>query len=153
MPFVLLYLTVEIVALVVVGSLIGIGWTLLMLLAGTLVGLWLARREGLRAVQALSAAVQQRRVPHEELTNGVLVAAGGLLLLLPGLVSDLFGLLLLLPPVRAVVRRRLVRAAEDRAPVLRTVRIREGGPIVEGTVVDAPTEGGSEPPVARSLPS
>jgi UPF0716 protein FxsA len=46
------------------------------------------------------------------------------------------GLLLLLPPTRALVRRRLVRAAEERAPELRTARIRARGPVVEGEVVD-----------------
>ena len=54
MPFVLLYLVVEIVALVALGSTIGVGWTLLVLLAGSVLGLWLARREGVRAAQAIA---------------------------------------------------------------------------------------------------
>ena len=54
MPFVLLYLVVEIVALVALGSAIGVGWTLLVLLAGSVLGLWLARREGVRAAQAIA---------------------------------------------------------------------------------------------------
>lgn len=135
MPFVLLYLVVEIVALVALGSAIGLGWTLVVLLAGSLLGLWLARREGVRAAQALAAAVGERRVAHPEVTDGLLVAAGGVLLFLPGLVTDVAGLLLVLPPTRALVRRRLVRAAEERAPGLRTARIRSEGPIVDGTVV------------------
>jgi UPF0716 protein FxsA len=136
MPFVLLYLVIEIVALVAVGSVIGLGWTLVVLLAGSLLGLWLARREGVRAAQALAEAVGNRRVAHAEVTDGLLVAAGGVLLFLPGLVTDLAGLLLVLPPTRALVRRRLVRAAEQNAPGLRTARIRSEGPIVDGTVVD-----------------
>src|SRR4051794_19809630 len=105
MPFVLLYLVVEIVALVALVSWIGIGigWTLLVLLAGTVVGLWLARREGLRAVRAVADAARDRRVAHSELTDGLLVAVGGLLLVVPGLVTDVAGLLLLLPPTRALV--------------------------------------------------
>lgn len=137
MPFVLLYLVVEIVALVAVGSVIGLGWTLLVLLAGSALGLWLARREGVRAAQAIAEALNQRRVAHQELTDGLLVAGAGVLLFVPGLVTDLAGLLLLLPPVRALVRRRLVRAAEERAPGLRTARIRERGPVVEGDVVES----------------
>jgi UPF0716 protein FxsA len=136
MPFVLLYLVVEIVALVALGSVIGLGWTLVVLLAGSLLGLWLARREGVRAAQALAVAVGERRVAHSEVTDGLLVAAGGVLLFVPGLVTDLAGLLLVLPPTRALVRRRLVRAAEERAPGLRTARFRSGGPVVDGTVVD-----------------
>jgi UPF0716 protein FxsA len=138
MAFVLLYLVVEIVALVALGSVIGLGWTLLVLLAGSILGLWLARREGLRAAQALADAVGNRRVPTAEVTDGMLVAAGGVLLFVPGLVTDLAGLLLLLPPTRSLVRRRLVSAAERRAPGLRTARIRSQGPVVDGDVVDEP---------------
>jgi UPF0716 protein FxsA len=93
-----------------------------------------------RAAQALADAVNSRRVPTAELTDGMLVAAGGVLLFVPGLVTDVAGLLLLLPPTRALVRRRLVRAAEERAPELRTARIRSQAPVVDGEVVepDAP---------------
>jgi len=134
MPFVLLYLVIEIVALVALGSAIGLGWTLLILLASAVVGMWLARREGVRAAQAVAEAVSQRRAPHAELTDGMLVAAGGVLLFVPGLVTDVAGLLLLLPPVRHMVRNRLVRAAEARVPELRTARIRAGATIVDGDV-------------------
>jgi UPF0716 protein FxsA len=147
MPYVLLYLVVEIVALVALGSAIGFGWTLVVLLAGSLLGLWLARREGVRAFRALAEAVQNRRVAHAEITDGLLVAVGGVLLFLPGLVTDLAGLLLVLPPTRALVRRRLVRAAEERAPGLRTARIRSEGPVVDGTVVDGP----GAPPVIDGI--
>jgi UPF0716 protein FxsA len=145
MPFVLLYLVVEIVALVALGSVIGLGWTLLVLLAGSVLGLWLARREGVRAAQALGDAVANRRVPTAEVTDGMLVAAGGVLLFVPGLVTDVAGLLLLLPPTRGLVRRRLVRAAEARSPELRTARIRERGPVVEGDVVEHPRAGRPRP--------
>jgi len=138
MPFVLLYLVVEIVALVAVSSAIGVGWTLLTLLAGSVLGLWLARREGVRAAHAISRAIVNRQVAHVELTDGLLVAAGGVLLFLPGLVSDVAGLLLVLPPTRAMVRRRLVRAAEERSPQLRTARIRARGPVIDGEAVDEP---------------
>src|SRR5690349_12444812 len=138
MPFVLLYLAVEIVAVVALASWIGVGGTLLVLLGGALLGLWLARREGLRAVRAIAEAARDRRVAHVELTDGLLVAAGGLLLVVPGLVTDVAGLLLLLPPTRSLVRRRLVRAAEEREPLLRTARIRADGTVVEGEVVGRP---------------
>jgi UPF0716 protein FxsA len=148
MPFVLLYLVVEIVALVALGSAVGLGWTLLVLLAGAVLGMWLARREGVRAAQAIAEAVTQRRLAHAEVTDGMLVAAGGVLLFVPGLVTDIAGILLLLPPVRRVVRNRLVRVAEERLPELRTARIRSGATIVDGdvaaprrniTVIESPT--------------
>lgn len=138
MPFVLLYLVVEIVALVAVASWIGIGWTIVALLAGTVVGTWLARREGVRAVTAINAALRERRLAHSETTDGLLIAVGGLLILLPGFVSDLAGLLLVLPPTRALLRRRLIRAAERQAPGLRTARIRSESPVVDGEIVPEP---------------
>ena len=145
----LLYLVVEIVALVALASWIGVGWTLLVLLAGSVLGLWLARREGLRAVRAMTEAARDHRVAHVEMTDGLLVAMGGLLLLVPGLVTDVAGLLLLLPPTRSLVRRRMVREAERRAPVLRTARIRGDGSIVDGEVVDGPAW--AEPRGARAV--
>jgi UPF0716 protein FxsA len=152
MPFVLLYLAVEIVALVALASWIGVGWTLLVLLAGTVLGLWLARREGLRAVRAMAEAARDRRVAHVELTDGLLVAVGGLLLVLPGLVTDVAALLLLLPPTRSLVRRRMVRAAERRSPVLRTARIRADGTVVDGTVVGSTVADGWGPPADARRP-
>ena len=149
MPFVLLYLVVEIVALVALASWIGIWWTLLVLLVGSMLGLWLARREGLRAMRAMTEAARDHRVAHVELTEGLLVAMGGLLLLVPGLVTDVAGLLLLLPPTRSLVRRRMVREAERRAPVLRTARIRGDGSIVDGEVVDGDVVGAPGPATAR----
>ena len=86
----------------------------------------------------MAEAARDHRVAHVELTDGLLVAMGGLLLLVPGLVTDVAGLLLLLPPTRSLVRRRMVREAERRAPVLRTARIRGDGSIVDGEVVDGP---------------
>lgn len=145
MPFVLLYLVVEIVALVAVGSAIGVGWTLLVLLAGSVLGLLLARREGVRAAQAIAQAVSNRQLAHSELTDGLLVAGAGVLLFVPGLVTDLAGLLLLVPPVRAVVRKRLVRAAEERSPALRTARIRTGSTVVDGDVVNGEPRMGAHP--------
>ena len=136
----LLYLVVEIVALVALGSWIGVGWTLLVLLVSSVLGLVLARREGVRAARAIAQAVTNRQVAHVELTDGMLVAAGGVLLFVPGLVTDVAGLLLLLPPTRALVRRKLVKAAEERSPALRTARIRAKGPVVDGDVVTRPSE-------------
>lgn len=135
MRIVLLYLVVEVLAVVGLASWIGLGWTLLILLGGAVLGLLLARREGVRAARALTVAVQNGRLAHSEATDGLLVALGGVLLFVPGLVTDVLGLALLLPPVRGMVRRRMVDAAERRAPDLRTARIRQGVTIVEGESV------------------
>jgi UPF0716 protein FxsA len=146
MPFVLLYLVVEIVAVVALGSWIGALPTLLVLLAGSVLGLWLARREGMRAARALAEAARNRRVATSETTDGMLVAAGGLLLFVPGLVTDVLGLLLVVAPTRALVRRRLVAATEHRHPGLRTARIRSEGQVVDAEIVDVQPGPRSESP-------
>lgn len=150
MRIVLLYVLIEALAIIGLASWIGVGPTLLVLLAGSALGLLLARREGVRAAQALATAVQRGRLAHAEATDGLLVALGGVLLFLPGLVTDVLGLALVFPPTRAIARRRLVDAAERRAPDLRTARIRQGVTIVEGETVPGP--GSPDRPSAPATP-
>lgn len=138
MPFVLLYIVLEVLAIVALASWIGAGWTMLVLLAGSVLGLLLARREGVRAARALATAVQRGKLAHEEATDSLLVAIGGVLLFLPGLITDLLGLALVFPPTRALARRRMVAAAERAAPGLRTARIRYGATVVDGETVTEP---------------
>ncbi|RCW40496.1 UPF0716 protein FxsA [Halopolyspora algeriensis] len=106
---------VEISVLVVVGQAIGVLPTIGLLAASAVLGAWLLRREGRRTLQEFSEAARLRRPPERELSDGVLIVLGGLLILLPGLVGDVVGLLFLLPPTRAVLRRRLQRTAERRS--------------------------------------
>lgn len=110
----LLYLVAEVAAVWAVSSVVGFFGTLGLLLAGAVLGSWLARREGARAARAFMATARAGRPAHNEVTDGMLVALGGLLIMLPGFVSDLAGLFLLLPPTRAVVRRSWLRRAERR---------------------------------------
>lgn len=145
MPFVLLYVVLEVVAIAGLIAWIGLGWTLLVLLAGSVLGLLLARSEGARAARALATAVQRGRLAHEEATDGLLIAIGGVLLFLPGLITDVLGLALVFPPTRGLARRRMVRAAERAAPGLRTARIRYGATVVDGETVTEPGRGPSGP--------
>jgi UPF0716 protein FxsA len=93
----------------------------------------LLRREGARTLAAFVEALRTRRPPHRELLDGMLIAAAGVLIVLPGFVSDVLGLLLLLPPTRALVRRRILRSASRRAPVPFAP-----GAVVEGEVINEP---------------
>ena len=104
----------EIYVIVQVGQAIGAWWTVAALLAESLLGAWLVRREGLKAWRHLVAELAQGRPPTRAAADGGLVLLGGLLLLTPGFISDILGLLLLLPPTRAVVRAILVRRFADR---------------------------------------
>ena len=112
MPLLLLFLfvvvpIVEIWVIVQVGQAIGIVPTLLLLLADAVLGTWLFRREGRKAWEALREALNARRVPAKEVADGALVVVGGAFLLSPGFVTDAVGVLCLLPPTRAVLRRAL----------------------------------------------
>ncbi|TNC26158.1 FxsA family protein [Amycolatopsis alkalitolerans] len=114
--FFLLYVVAEVAAVWAVSSAVGVLGTLGLLLAGAILGSWLARREGARAARAFMTAATAGRSPQAEVTDGMLVGLGGLLILLPGFLSDIAGLLLLLPPSRGVVRRAWLRRAEKRMP-------------------------------------
>jgi UPF0716 protein FxsA len=112
MPLLLLVLfvvvpIVEIWVIVQVGQAIGIVPTLVLLLADAVLGTWLFRREGRRAWVALREAIAAHRVPAKEVADGALVVLGGAFLLTPGFVTDVVGVLCLLPPTRAVLRRAL----------------------------------------------
>lgn len=114
-PVALLATTVvEIVAFVLLGRWIGFGLAVLAVLATSLLGMWLLRREGLRAWRGFRAAAESNDPPGEQVTDGVVGLAAGLLLAVPGLVSAAVGLLLTLPPVRRLARRRVQIAAERR---------------------------------------
>ncbi|MGQ0840195.1 FxsA family protein [Actinokineospora sp.] len=108
----LLAVAAEITVMVTVGNLVGVLPTILLLIAATVLGAALLRREGTRAFAALQQAVFARRAPEKELVDGMLIAAAGILVVLPGFLSDLLAIALLLPPTRAVVRRRIIRRAE-----------------------------------------
>jgi UPF0716 protein FxsA len=108
---ILLFILVPIVELAVIiqiGSLIGVWWTIALLIADSILGSLLMRHQGRVAWRRFSLAVNEGRVPARETIDGVLVIFGGALLLTPGFVTDIVGAAFLLPPTRAVLRRLLV---------------------------------------------
>lgn len=116
MPFVLLVLFIavplaELWVILQVGSVIGAGWTILLLVLDSLVGAWLVQREGRRSWGALREAFSSGRWPADELAQGALVVFGGALLLTPGFITDAIGLAAVVPPTRALLARLLRRAA------------------------------------------
>jgi UPF0716 protein FxsA len=108
--FVALFIAVPILELYViiqVGGWIGIWPTLALLLADALLGSLLLRHQGRGAWQRFNAALAERRFPGREVADGVMIVIGGTLLLTPGFITDIVGLLLLIPPTRAIARRLL----------------------------------------------
>jgi UPF0716 protein FxsA len=98
---------VEIYLLIQVGQVIGPWWTILLLIAASVLGSYLIKREGSRAWQALRVALQSYRMPAKELADGALILVGGTLLLTPGFLSDALGFFCILPFTRPVARRIL----------------------------------------------
>ncbi len=102
----------ELYVIIQVGGAIGIGPTIVILLADSLVGAMLLRSQGRAAWVRFNRALAEGRMPHKEVFDGVLIIFGGALLLTPGFITDVLGLILLIPPTRAIVRAfasRMVR--------------------------------------------
>jgi UPF0716 protein FxsA len=95
----------ELYVIVQVSELIGLLATLALLLAGALLGAILLRLQGRGAWRRFNAALSARRFPGREVADGLMIAVGATLLLIPGFITDLFGLILLIAPTRAVARR------------------------------------------------
>jgi len=129
---------IEIYVLIQVGQVIGPWWTILLLVLDSILGSWLIKLEGARAWLALRTALRDGRMPARELADAALILIGGTLMLSPGFVTDLFGILLILPFTRPVFRRLLTQVVTRRllASNARRPGPGSGGSVVRGEVVD-----------------
>jgi UPF0716 protein FxsA len=110
----------ELFVAIKVAEAIGILLTVILLLAGWPLGMWLAKTQGRAAWRRLSAAAAAGRPPGREVIDGALVLAGGMLLIVPGFITDIFGLLLLLAPTRSVAGAAIRRNFQSRVVVAAT---------------------------------
>jgi UPF0716 protein FxsA len=111
---VLLFIVVplaELYVIIRVGEWIGALPTIGLLLLDGVLGAILLRHQGRAAWRRFNLALNEGRVPHRETFDGVMVIFGGALLLTPGFITDIFGLMLLIPPTRAAIRRGLTLVA------------------------------------------
>jgi UPF0716 protein FxsA len=115
-----LWPVVEIAVFLQVVQWIGVLETLAVMLAISLVGGWMVKRQGIGTLARMRAELNDGRIPTGPMTDGGLLAVAGFLLLVPGFVTDAFGLLLLVPPVRTLVRRGLRRRFATRSRVRRS---------------------------------
>ena len=140
---------VEVVVYVLVASWVGLGWTLLATLATSALGGLLLARQGRAALGELRLRAEEHRAPGRALGDAGLVALGGLLMVLPGFVGDLLGLLCLLPFTRALPRALIARV------LLRNLPDRLRGPVqvrsVRTETVDAPAEPFRAGPATRVI--
>ena len=99
----------ELAIIIQVGQEIGVLWTIVLLLADSILGSLLVRSQGRSAWRRFTTAMQAGRPPATEVVDGALILLGGALLLTPGFLSDLMGIALLAPPTRALLRRVALR--------------------------------------------
>ena len=99
----------ELFILIKIGSHIGGLNTILLVLMTAMLGVLLARLQGLRTLQQIQLNLSQGQIPAEELIDGVLILFGGILLITPGVLTDLFALVLLFPFTRTYFKRWLRR--------------------------------------------
>ena len=141
---------IELYVLVQTGEALGLVPTLLLMLVMSLLGGYLLRREGMKTWRALRTALQAGRLPAKEVADGALVILGGALLLTPGFVTDAVGLLCILPPSRAVLRRMLTGVFARRLGLGGVVTVFDQGrkqprttsTVIDGSVVDGDVSDG-----------
>jgi UPF0716 protein FxsA len=146
----------EVWLLTLVGSQIGVLWTLTILIAEALIGAWLLRREGRKSWSALVAAYQAGRTPTGHLADAALVLAGGIMLILPGFFTDVIGLIFLVPFTRTFARKGLgwmvARSVSAGRFTPGTFSVKNDPTVVTGEVVDeaAPTHRPNTDPTVLS---
>jgi len=104
---------VELALLLQIGRWIGLWPTIGLIFATALAGSFLARREGMATWRAFRQRLAEGKLPGRELIDGVLILLAGALLITPGVLTDLLGLIGLLPPTRALIRRYLMRRLQQ----------------------------------------
>jgi UPF0716 protein FxsA len=109
----------EILLLVLVADQIGVGWTLLALAGAAVAGMLIIRVLGAASLTELRHALERREPPAGALFRGACVLLAGLLLILPGFLSDIMALLLLMPPLRAAMLGPFWRRWPGRQPPAR----------------------------------
>ena len=94
----------ELYVLIQVSEAISLPLTIVLLIVMSILGAWLLKREGLATWRRAREAMARGTMPTAELTDGVMILFGAALMLTPGFITDVFGLLLILPPTRVPLK-------------------------------------------------
>ena len=112
----------ELYVIIQVGQAFGALNTIGLLILISVVGAWLAKREGMGVWRRFQRQVGSGAVPGKEIADGVMILFAAALLMSPGFLTDILAIALLLPPVRAAVRAVVLRRAARRAGIVRVYR-------------------------------
>jgi UPF0716 protein FxsA len=113
----------ELAVIIEVSGRLGLANTIALLLVVSVAGAWLVRHQGLATIRRIRASLDRGVLPGPDLVDGASIIVAGALLLTPGFLTDAVGLVLLLPPTRALVRGVLRRFLLGRITI-REVRYR-----------------------------
>jgi UPF0716 protein FxsA len=147
-------LVVETIGIMQMTAWVG-GWvTIALLVAGVMIGVQLSRFTGKRALREVERAVGEGRAPGDEIVGGLLVFLAAVLFMVPGFVTDAAAILLLLPPIRRVVARRLApRLLKSEGAGFGSFGFGFGGPGAHGAPLDDGIIDVEAEPVAGSPPA
>ena len=108
---------IELALFMTLGEKLGLLTTVAIIIITGFIGAALAKSEGRKALSNFRKALSEGRVPHQEATDGILILLAGAVLLTPGFLTDAVGFLLLIPPVRALIRVQLAQRLKDKIHV------------------------------------
>lgn len=123
-----IYVLVEVLAVAIVGGAIGAGWTILLLIAGSGAGMVLFAAQARKVVDGIGQVSRGERTAGGMVADSTLGAAGVGLLLIPGLVTSVLGILALLPPTRWMLRPLVLAVARRRSPMVASLVGEKGAP-------------------------
>lgn len=141
--FLLLFVAAEMAALIWLGRTIGVWPAILVVLGTGVLGAWLARRQAALASWRAGRRMAQGVLPAKEMTDGLIIAVAAVLLIIPGVLTDVLGLALLFPPTRALLRHAVLGRFTRGATLGRMGFGREhpprprGDQIIDARVIDA----------------
>lgn len=127
----------ELAVIVAVANTLGVLDTIALLIVVSIVGAWLAKREGFGVLARIRAALDRGELPSREVADGFLILFAGALMITPGFLTDCLALVLLFPPTRVPIRRVLVRWVARRGHIAVVSRAGRGSPGPGGDVWDA----------------
>ncbi|HHQ49312.1 MAG TPA: FxsA family protein [Acidobacteria bacterium] len=141
---------VELYVLLRLGEAVGFLPTIGIVVFTGVLGAWLARHEGLRTARAMREELDAGHIPADRLMDAALIFAAGILLLTPGILTDITGFLLLAPPVRTLIRGRIKEALRRRFTVVpeapEPARSGPGPDVIDVEWTEADADDGKLPP-------
>jgi Protein affecting phage T7 exclusion by the F plasmid len=110
---ILIYLIAEISLLIWIGRHFGLLNTFLLLIVSAVLGFWMVMKQGLSILREIRNELSEHRIPGQSLLDGLCLILGGILLVVPGFISDAAGLLLLIPAIRRILQQWLIKWFQD----------------------------------------